>query len=549
MKHSLKSILVAGMLLTTTLVFTSCEGALDDIFGEWDKPSGGANAGATSADVVTYLKWDDATKALKATPLPGSYKTMTATETTWSGTYVVDQDVEIADDVTLGGDVDLIILDGKTLSLATNKKIEYLEETYTLSIFGQSEGSDAGKLQVSVLGYSTSSTYGTLNIHSGIVNATATEGNTAIHVGKLNIYGGTVVAEGENKGFEIVGDLKIYGGDVKATTTVTNGIDCDGDIEITGGKVYAKGGDATSTKPGGHGIVFDTGYKLTIDGTADVTAIGGAGYNDGGTWTIGGVGVYGYSGIVYIDIKGGELKVSGGYGRDAIDLSAGSVMTISGSSTKVTATGGSNGAGIHVQLPGSLIINEGVVAAYGGEGPQGFGLEGTINIKGGSVTVEGGDAAASSNVVGGIAIGGELNVYGGTLKATGGNGDGTGNGGHGFAARLCISGGSVEVTGGNGGSAGKGGSGIATGNPVVVVYTGGSFIAMGGTGSPEGKGLYDSAGSTSTGGKIRNDKNTAITYYTYDGTSWATTGTSIDAASSILGTESGVITARGVKIE
>ena len=546
MKHSLKSILAVAMLLTMTLVFTSCEGALDDIFGEWDKPSGGANAGATSADVVTYLKWDDATKALKATPLPGSYKTMTATETTWSGTYVVDQDVEIADDVTLGGDVDLIILDGKTLSLATNKKIEYLEETYTLSIFGQSEGSDAGKLQVSVLGYSTSSTYGTLNIHSGIVNATATEGETAIHVGRLNIYGGTVVAEGENKGFEIVGDLKIYGGDVKAISTF-HGIYCRGDIEITGGKVYAKGGDATSTKPGGQGIVFDPGYKLTIDGTADVTAIGGAGYNDGGTWTNGGVGVYGNS-TTTIDIKGGELKVSGGYGRDAIYLSDGSVMTISGSSTKVTATGGSNGTGINTC--GNLTIYDGLVKVYGGgkdaSSGYAFGFSGIMTIKGGNVTVEGGDAV-SSNVNGGVAIGGELNVYGGTLKATGGNGDGTGKGGHGMAARLFISGGSVEVTGGNGGSTGRGGSGIATGDPVVVVYTGGSFIAMGGTGSQEGKGLYDSVGST--GGKIRNDKNTAITYYTYDGTSWGTTGTSIDAASSIPGTKSGEITNRGVKIE
>ncbi len=548
MKHSLKSILAAGMLLTTTLVFTSCEGALDDIFGEWDKPSGGANAGASSADVITYLKWDDATKALKATPLPGSYKTMTATETTWSGTYVVDKDVEIADDVTLGGDVDLIILDGKTLSLAANKKIVYLEETYTLSIYGQSEGSDAGKLLVSVLGYSTSSTYGTLNIHSGIVNATATEGNTAINVGKLNIYGGTVVAEGENKGFDIDGDLKIYGGDVKAITTVTNGIDCDGNIEITGGKVYAKGGDATSTIPGGQGIVFVTGHKLTIDGTADVMAIGGAGYNDGVTWTnFGGWGIYGGT-TTTIDIKGGELKVSGGYGREAIYLTTGD-MIINGSSTKVTATGGSNGTGININ--GNLIIYDGLVKVYGGgkdaSSGDAFGFSGNMTIKGGNVTVEGGDAAASSNVVGGIAIGGELNVYVGTLKAIGGNGDGTGKGGDGIAARLYISGGSVEVTGGNGGSTGAGGHGIIINNSVVVVYTGGSFITMGGTGSADGKGLYYSGDST--GGKIRNDKNTAITYYTSDGTSWETTGTSIAAASSIPGTESGVINARGVKIE
>ena len=35
MIRSFKSITTAAMLLVTTLVFTSCEGALDDLFGEW----------------------------------------------------------------------------------------------------------------------------------------------------------------------------------------------------------------------------------------------------------------------------------------------------------------------------------------------------------------------------------------------------------------------------------------------------------------------------------------------------------------------------------
>ena len=38
MIRSFKSITTAAMLLVTTLVFTSCEGALDDIFGEWSRP-------------------------------------------------------------------------------------------------------------------------------------------------------------------------------------------------------------------------------------------------------------------------------------------------------------------------------------------------------------------------------------------------------------------------------------------------------------------------------------------------------------------------------
>lgn len=506
------------------------------------------NIYAITVGYIEYLKWDAGTQALKPTPLPETYKTMTASETTWSGTYVVDQDVEIAADVTLGGDVDLIILDGKTLSVATNKVILYAEETNTLNIYGQSEGSDAGKLVVSVLGQSSSSTYGTLNIHSGIVNAnstTVTSDCDAIEVKNLNIYGGTVVAEGKVVGICVFGDLKIYGGDVTATSTGNesnySGIYCSRDLDITGGKVYAKGGDATATTLdfGGFGIKFSG--TLTIDGTADVTAIGGAGYNNSGTWTNGGDGVYGYGTTTTIDIKGGELKASSGYGKDAIYLNGN--MTISGSSTKVTATGGSNGTGIHVT--GKLTIYDGDVKAYGGgKGTASgsvFGLEGTINIKGGKVTVEGKNAAASSNEAGGIAITGAVYMDGGTLKATGGNGDGTGNGGHALDSRLYISGGSVEVTAGNGGSNGNGGSGIANGSEIAIVYSGGSVIAMGGSGTQEGNGIDNGGGD---GSKIRNDKTSDITYYTYDGTTWDS-GTSLGAGD----TTPTVITAYGVKIE
>lgn len=39
MKLNLKTLIYRALVLTSTLVFTSCEGALDDIFGEWDKPA------------------------------------------------------------------------------------------------------------------------------------------------------------------------------------------------------------------------------------------------------------------------------------------------------------------------------------------------------------------------------------------------------------------------------------------------------------------------------------------------------------------------------
>ena len=45
MKPSFKSITTAAMLLVTILVFTSCEGVFDDLFGEWSRPTGNVNSG------------------------------------------------------------------------------------------------------------------------------------------------------------------------------------------------------------------------------------------------------------------------------------------------------------------------------------------------------------------------------------------------------------------------------------------------------------------------------------------------------------------------
>ena len=39
MIRSLRFISATAMLLVSAHVFTSCEGALDDIFGEWGKPT------------------------------------------------------------------------------------------------------------------------------------------------------------------------------------------------------------------------------------------------------------------------------------------------------------------------------------------------------------------------------------------------------------------------------------------------------------------------------------------------------------------------------
>lgn len=292
--------ILAALVLATPLALTSCEGTLDDVFGEWDKPSANTNTNTdpTPAATNTYLKWDDGTQTLVATELPDAPK-MAASTTTWSGTYIVDEDIEITGDVTLGGDVDLIILDGKTLSLASDKMINYTTtEGYKLNIYSQSNGDGAGKLTVSTTtaGLFPITISGTLNIHSGIVNSTSTgAGNDGIFAEIFNIYGGKVVVT--TTGFGIMaGDLYIYNGaDVKATSSGADGIRANNtSLTISGDETKVSATGST------HGI-FGTGGSVTV--TINGGTIFGKATGDGAT-------NYGIEGT--ISYKGGVVEGEGG---------------------------------------------------------------------------------------------------------------------------------------------------------------------------------------------------------------------------------------------
>ena len=389
MKHSIKFNLTGGVILfCLAMCLTSCEGALDDVLGEWSRPTPGNNnnTNTTPSTSSTYLKWDDGTKALVATALPESFKKMSASETTWSGTYIVDEDVEITDDVTLGGDVDLIILDGKTLSLASDKKIDASAVTYTLNIYSQSNGDGAGTLTVSTTtaGAYPIATNGTLNIHSGIVNATAI-GATAegIYVDtEFNVYGATVNVSATLAGIMVGGmsggDLNIYGGTIDAKSTGNSGIGCYGDINITGGTVKA-----TSTQSG-YGIIVTSGGLPATKGKLNIT--------------------------------GGNVTATGGPGGMGAGISTNNDITIDDGT--VTANGAKGMEGIFMS-GGKLIVNDGTLIANGGEGDNA--------VNGQS---KGGDAIQVMT----------LEINGGTITATGGNGDPlvAGVGGNGITGTTVI---------------------------------------------------------------------------------------------------------------
>ena len=143
---------------------------------------------------------------VKAVPLNNAMTTLPA------GTYVVNSDVAYMGKITLGGDVNIILADGKTMSVTNtgtgNKDFAIYGVSGSLHIYGQSQGTGAltatanSSVAIKVDDYIT--------IDGGIVNTTST--------GDVGIYG--------------IDGVTINGGTVNA-----NGIYADGDITINGGKV------------------------------------------------------------------------------------------------------------------------------------------------------------------------------------------------------------------------------------------------------------------------------------------------------------------------
>ena len=305
---------------------------------------------------------------------------MSASETTWSGTYIVDEDIEITGNVTLGGDVDLIILDGKTLSLSSDKNIVYLgTEGYKLNIYSQSNGDGAGTLSVSTTSEDKYPIYdnGTLNIHSGIINATASgDFNQGIFAKNMNVYGGSVTAKGTLQGIMIDKNLSVYGGVVKGTGTVLStgsagvGLYVNALLTINKGEVTCIGGSADSgNNPGGNGIIAN---QITFkDGT--ITGTGGCGYGNG----MGGYGIWAGN-VGENTISGGTITATGGDGGTGASAGGGTglvsmkKLVVSGGTVKATGADGTSycGNGIYVNADleykgGDIEANGGTSGAYG----------------------------------------------------------------------------------------------------------------------------------------------------------------------------------------
>ena len=154
---------------------------------------------------------------------------------TW---YFVGADISYGDKIDCNGDVNIILADGKTMTVTSNSEgIKGINGS--LTIYGQTLGT--GILNATCTNYGIFHYDGNVVICGGTVNATGTNSTGIYTDGIVTINGGTVNATGNSNGIYAGGDVTITGGKVTATGNV-NGINAKGgDVTITGGKVTANG--------------------------------------------------------------------------------------------------------------------------------------------------------------------------------------------------------------------------------------------------------------------------------------------------------------------
>ena len=226
-----------------------------------------------------YYTWDNDTQ----TCIPNNGTAQTATVVTtgvtqWGGDesdkeywYVVNDEINITDRITVTGNVHLILADG--CNLTASKGIN-VSAGNSLSIYGQTNGS--GALEATRDSYNAgigggyNGSGGEVTIHGGEVTATGGNGGAGIgggyngSGGEVTIYGGTVTATGESSGAGIGGGQNGNGGAV----TISGGtVTATGESSGAGiGSGYGGSSGTFSTGTDGHAFIIassDTGDAIS----------------------------------------------------------------------------------------------------------------------------------------------------------------------------------------------------------------------------------------------------------------------------------------------
>ena len=299
-----------------------------------------------------YYTWDNDTQ----TCIPNNGTAQTATVVTtgvtqWGGDesdkeywYVVNDEINITDRITVTGNVHLILADG--CNLTASKGIN-VSAGNSLSIYGQTNGSGALEATRDSYnagiggGFGSGGSGGEVTIHGGEVTATGGNGGAGIgggyngSGGEVTIYGGTVTATGESSGAGIGGGQNGNGGAVT----------------ISGGTVTATGysGAGIGSGYGGSSGTFSTG----TDGHAFIIAS-----SDTGDAISDQSGNSNWSGVIFEGDEGGLVYGSPITLTTDATIPAGKTLTVGEDKTLTI------GKGVTLTNEGTL-TNNGKIVNYG----------------------------------------------------------------------------------------------------------------------------------------------------------------------------------------
>ena len=291
-----------------------------------------------------YVKWRDAEAGEgemlvsfvdgNGSPREEMCKVMTSAMTTLdTGWYVVNNDFTVNSSVTIDGNVNIVLVDGKTLTVNANNAWATagiaVAAGNSLSIYGQAEGT------------------GSLNATGGDYGAGIGSGYNK-NAGNVTINGGTVTATGHD-GAGIGGATS----GVCGTVTVNRGT-----VVATGGGMCPGIGSGSSASAGGT-VIINGGDVTATGGSGGAAGIGGGNNCPGGIVTITG------GTVVATGTNGAGIGGSGSGAGAAVTITGGSVSAIAGAAYRYGIGGGNTATD-----QGSLTVGDGMVVRAGeGENP------------------------------------------------------------------------------------------------------------------------------------------------------------------------------------
>ena len=316
---------------------------------------------------VTFVGENGAPRTETCTVVEKSMTTLSDTGSS-GGWFVVYNDVEFTSSVTVSGDVKLVLLDSKTMTITEDSDTSHAGIVVTgsnsLTVYGQSQNSGTlnatgGSISAGI-GGSYGQAGGTITINGGTVNATATSGGAGIGGGyqqaggSVTINGGIVTAIGQGAG--------IGGGGGSPAGT-------GGTVTINGGTVTATGG-YSGTGIGGGSSAVNQG-TLTVGANVVVKAGSSSSLTDSDILPHGDGGAITLSGLRYFKIETvGPVPLS--QGTSALAAYAGELFNISLAST---ISGGSGSYTFSGTVPDGVTLNDGVLTGTLAAGVYNFTLE------------------------------------------------------------------------------------------------------------------------------------------------------------------------------